>query len=148
MSDTPSSNASPAASTPTSPDAPATSDSSATCIELQREVFNLKLVLLVVVLALTAFFWREAGVYKYQVAQLTPQAAQANQLLEALAKQKTSIPQINVQIQKIVQALGTYGESHPDYAQILAKYGLVVQPAVSTTSAAKPAATNPASGKK
>jgi hypothetical protein len=130
---------------PTSTPATAAADSTdltAACAALQRETFNLKLILLVVTLAVAAFFWREASYQKFEVAQMQPQAMQASQVMEALAKQQSSIPKALEQMQAIVNRLSEYARLHPDYAQVLAKYGVQVQPVGSApaTPAARPAA--------
>lgn len=123
---------------------PATSSESSElkeiCTQLQSETFNLKLVLLIVVGALSIFFWREASYHKFEASQMQGQAAQANQVIETLAKQDSSIEkQIGI-LRGAALRLGEYGKLHPDYAQILAKYGVVVTP----PPAAAPAAARPA----
>ncbi len=105
------------------------------CEQLQSETFNLRLVLLVVVGALTLFFWREAGVYKFEATQMQPQVMQANQVLDALQKQGVSVETQMQIFQNVVTRLTEYGRTHPDYAQILAKYGVPV----AATPAANPA---------
>ena len=89
-------------------------------------------MLLIVVLALAGFFWREAGYYKFEVAQMQAQAVQANQLVEALGKQDLTIAKQMQTLKGVVDRLSEYGRLHPDYAQILAKYGVPVQPAAPT----------------
>jgi hypothetical protein len=114
---------------------------------LQSEAFNLRLVLLIVVLALTAFFWREASYNKFEVSLVQPQAMQAAQFIESLNKQNTSIANQMQLLQGIVNRLGEYAKVHPDYAQIMAKYGVAVSAPAPAGTAAKPA-TPPAPAKK
>lgn len=128
---------------PNTPAAATTSESSELkeiCAQLQTETFNLKLVLLVVVGALSVFFWREASYHKFEAAQMQGQAAQANQVIETLAKQDSSIEKQLAILRGAAMRLGEYGKLHPDYAQILAKYGVVVTPPPAAAPAARPAA--------
>lgn len=123
--------------------APATSSESSElkeiCTQLQNESFNLKLVLLLVVGAMAIFFWREAGYHKFEASQMQGQAAQANQVMEALAKQDSSVEKQLAILRGVATRLDEYGKLHPDYAQILAKYGVVITPA----QAAAPAPAKP-----
>jgi len=130
--------------TPTAAPSSESSELKELCAQLQNETFNLKLVLLVVVGALALFFWREAGYHKFEAAQMQAQAAQANQVIEALAKQDSSVEKQLAVLRGAAQRLGEYGKLHPDYAQILAKYGVVITPAPAPAAATKPAPANPA----
>jgi len=116
------------------------SELKAACAQLQNETFNLKLALVIVVFALALFFWREASYQKVEVALMQGQATQANQVIEALAKQDSSIEKQIAILRGVAGRLGEYGKFHPDYAQILVKYGVVITPNQAAPAAAKPAA--------
>lgn len=117
--------------------------------QAQNDTFNLKLIVAIVVFSLAIFFWREASFHGFEASQMQPQVAQANQVKELLAKQDSSIEKQLTILKGAAQRLGEYGKLHPDYAQILAKYGVVIQqqqPAAAP--AAKPSAPAPAPAKK
>jgi hypothetical protein len=132
--------------TPT-PSTPANSSESAelkaVCSQLASEAFNLKVVLLIVVFALALFFWREASFHNFEVSQMQGQVTQASQIIEALKKQDSSIEKQLAILRGVATRLGEYGKLHPDYAQILAKYGVVVTPpqAPAAAPATKPGVT-------
>ena len=120
----------------------------AACTKLASESFNLKIILLIVVIALALFFWREAGYHKFEVTQMQPQVTQASQIIEYLKKQDTSIEKQLQVFRNLASRLAEYGKLHPDYAQILAKYGVAIpQSPASNPGAAKPAS-SPAPVKK
>jgi len=137
--------------TPTSPTPnPESSSSEVTelrnlCNALQAQTNTLRIVLLVVVAALSLFFWREAGYNGFAAAQMQPQVVQATQYIEHLSKQDSSIEKQLQGIQTAVGRLMEYGKTHPNYAPILAKHGV---PVTAATAPAKPAATNPAAPRK
>lgn len=118
------------------------------CGEVQRETFNLKVILLIVVGALTLFFWREASYQNFDVTQMQPQVTQASQVVEALKKQDSSLEKQLQILRGAASRLGEYGKLHPDYAQILAKYGVMVIPPGPAAATAKPPTTAPLTPKK
>lgn len=128
---------------PTNPTTPSAPDEIAelknACTQLQNEAFNLRLILLVVVGALTLFFWREAGYYKFEVSQMQQQVQQANQIKDAVEKQGGSLDKSMLVFQNVVNRLTEYGRTHPEYAQILAKYGVPVGPTPPAAAPANPA---------
>lgn len=136
------------ASTPIS--APTTSgndltDLKATVAALESQTHTLRVILLLVILALCAFFWREAGYNNALAVALQPQATQISQFVAQLEQQGSSIQKQMQALQKAALQLAEYGKSHPDYLPILVKYGL--RPAAETAKPATPAA-NPAPAKK
>lgn len=137
----------PAASTPT----PAANGSSelaelkATCASLESQTHTLRIILLLAVGALSLFFWREAGYNGAVATSMQPQIAQISQFAAQLEKQGSSFEKQLQTLQGAAQKLADYGKTHPDYALILAKYGIVVQaPTAPAIPSAKPAATAPA----
>lgn len=140
------------ASTPIS--APTTSgndltDLKATVAALESQTHTLRVILLLVILALCAFFWREAGYNNALAVALQPQATQISQFVAQLEQQGSSIQKQMQALQKAALQLAEYGKSHPDYLPILVKYGLrpAAAPAAETAKPATPAA-NPAPAKK
>lgn len=75
------------------------------------------------------FFWREAGYNGALATGMQPQIAQISQVAAQLEKQGGSFEKQLQALQGAAQRLAEYGKTHPDYAQILAKYGLAVAPA-------------------
>lgn len=117
----------------------------ATCAALESQTHTLRIILLLVVAALSIFFWREAGYNGAIAASLQPQVAQISQFAAQLEKQNSSFEKQLQALQGAAQKLADYGKTHPDYALILAKYGIIVQaPAAAPVPAAKPATTAPA----
>lgn len=116
-----------------------------TCAALQAQTHTLRLVLLLVVVSLCLFFLREASFNSNLVAQMQPQITQISQLTAQLEKQGSSLTQQMQVLQGAAMRLAEYGKTHPDYAQILAKYGIGVTPAA---PAAKPATPTAAPAKK
>ena len=140
----------------TSPATPTSSSSElaelkATCAALESQTHTLRVVLLIVVGALSIFFWREAGYNGMLATGMQPQIAQISQFVAQLEKQGSSFEKQVQALQGVAQRLAEYGKMHPDYAQILAKYGIVVAaaPAPAAQPVAKPtAAPAPAPAKK
>jgi hypothetical protein len=120
------------------------------CAELQAQTHTLKVVVLVVVVILCLFFWREAGYNGFAAAQLQPQMLQATQYAEFLNKQNSSYQKQMQGIQSALAQLIEYAKTHPDYVPILTKYGVPVQTvaAPAAPAAAKPAAAVPVAPKK
>lgn len=142
--------------TPASP-APATpapnselSELRSQCAELQAQTHTLKVVVLLVVVTLCLFFWREAGYNGFAAAQMQPQMLQATQYAEFLNKQNSSYQKQMQGIQGALAQLIEYAKTHPDYVPILTKYGVPVQNAAAPAApaAAKPAAAVPVAPKK
>lgn len=119
-------------------------DLKATCAALESQTHTLRVVLLLVVGALTIFFWREAGYNGALATGMQPQIAQISQFAAQLEKQGSSFEKQMQVLQGVAQRLADYGKTHPDYAQILAKYGIVVSAAPAAAPVAKPAASAPA----
>lgn len=124
------------------------SDLKLTVTALEAQANTLRIVLLLVVLALCVFFWREAGYNNAMAVALQPQVAQISQFVTQLEQQGSSIPKQMQALQKAALQLAEYGKSHPDYVPILTKYGLrpVAAPAAAkpATPAPKPAPAAPA----
>lgn len=117
----------------------------ATCASLESQTHTLRIILLLVVGALSVFFWREAGYNGALATGMQPQISQISQFAAQLEKQGSSFEKQLQTLQGAAQKLADYGKTHPDYALILAKYGIVVQaPTAAPIPAAKPAATAPA----
>jgi len=107
-----------------------------TCDALVAQTQTLQVVLLLVVGALCLFFWREAGFNGAQATQMQPQVTQISQAIAQLEKQGGSMEKQLQSLQAAALHLAEYGKTHPDYAQILAKYGIVIQPAAPAATAA------------
>lgn len=127
----------PATPTPAATPASELQELKATCAALESQTHTLRLVLLVVVVAVSLFFWREAKFNNGLAKQIQPQATQVAQFMANLEKQGTSFEQQLRVLQGAAQKLADYGKTHPDYAPILAKHGIIVGQA-----AAAPGATN------
>lgn len=141
-------NPSPAATPAPSANASELTELKATCAALESQTHTLRVVLLLVVGALAIFFWREASYNGALAVGLQPQVAQISQFAAQLDKQGSSMEKQMIALQGAAQRLAEYGKTHPDYAQILAKYGIVVAaaaPAPATAPVAKPATAAPAS---
>lgn len=130
----------PAATPTATPAASSTSELAelkATCAALESQTHTLRVVLLLVVGALTLFFWREAGYNGALAIGMQPQVAQISQFLGQLEKQGSSMEKQTQALQAVVQRLAEYGKTHPDYVPVLAKYGIVLTP--TSAPAAAPA---------
>jgi len=102
---------------------PATPDELAGQIScLQSQVRMLLLVLVVVSSTLTAYLYYESRVLGKDLDNTKPQA------LQIIQNYNKNVPQM----QKLVQQLVAYGQTHPDFQPILINYGL----APATTNAA------------
>lgn len=124
--------AAPAASTvPTSPASPTSevAQLKQTCDALEAQLHTIRIVLVCVLVGMALFFWREAGFNGAIVAQLQPQVMQISQIVAQLEKQGTTMEKQGQALQAAALRLAEYGKVHPDYAQILAKYGIMVQQA-------------------
>jgi hypothetical protein len=143
MSDLSINPAAPAAATPAPGSTSELAELKATCAALESQTHTLRVVLLLVVGALCLFFWREAGYNGALAAGLQPQVAQISQFIGQLEKQGGSLEKQLQGLQTVVQRLAEYGKTHPDYAPVLAKYGIVLTaaPAPAAVPAAKPVPT-------
>lgn len=86
---------------------------------LQRQVFTLLLVLIVVSGTLTVFLYRQAALTRSDIAAIRPQATQLI----------NSYNQNHAAIQSFVSQLVTFSQTHPDFQPVLRKYGITGQPA-------------------
>ena len=92
---------------------------------LQRQVFMLLLVLLVVSLTLAAYLWYQDHSYRRDLQNDRPQVAQ---ILSNWKAATTAIPQTTVS--NFVTQVVVYGQRNSDFAQqVLRKYGIDVTPA-------------------
>jgi hypothetical protein len=130
--------------TPTTSSTSELAELKATCAALESQTHTLRVVLLLVVGALTLFFWREAGFNGDLATGMQAQIAQISQYFAQLEKQGSSFEKQVQALQGVAQRLAEYGKAHPDYAQqVLAKYGINVAaaaPAPAALPAARPAA--------
>jgi len=113
---------------------------------LASEAFTLRVCVLVLALLTLGFFVREFRYNGFLAERTRTQAAQVSKFEQSLEKQGTSIEkEIEKQgqaIQSLLTGLAEFSKVHPDFAPILAKYGVTVAPAPATPSPA------PASPKK
>ena len=117
-------------------------DLAAQVAALQRQVFTLVLVLLIVSLTLAAYLRYEDYVYHKDVAAIRPQAMQ---IVDTFNKATAGMNRQAVQ--NNLNQLVAYGQKNPDFAQqVLKKYGFVPQPAAAPP--ARPAPAAPAAPKK
>ncbi len=95
---------------------PATPDELAGQIaSLQRQVTTLLLVLVVVSSTLTAYLFYQSRILGKDLDTIKPQATQIVQ------NYNNNVPQM----QKLVQQLVAYGQTHPDFQPILKNYGII-----------------------
>jgi len=106
------------------------------CADLRWQLHTLRIALLVVACALSAFFWLEARRNGQALTVLRPQAAQVLEL------SKVQDPIAN----RFIGQLMEFGKTHSDFATLLKKYPIQAGPV--TNAAATPAATAPAAPKK
>lgn len=123
-----------AATVPTVPVSPSSelAQLKQTCDTLAGQLHTIRIILLFVLVGMALFFWREAGFNGAIVAQLQPQVMQISQIVAQLEKQGTTMEKQGQALQGAALRLAEYGKVHPDYAQILAKYGIMVQQAAPT----------------
>jgi len=95
---------------------------------LQRQIFMLLLVLLVVSLTLASYLYYEGLVFGKEIDTLQPQATQAMGMFKAAIASMPAGGETNFLAQVV-----TYGKKNPDFAQqVLRKYGINVAPPPST----------------
>jgi hypothetical protein len=96
------------------------SDSNSEISALQRQVFSLLIALLIVSGTLTTYLYRQASLTGKDLEAIKPQA---QQIIGAYNQnQKLMID--------FVTQLAAYGQTHPDFRPILAKYGIGAPAAV------------------
>lgn len=93
-------------------------DLAAHVASLQRQVAVLLLALIVVSGTLTVYLWYQARTSGRDLEAIRPQATQVIQ----------SFNQDRPGMEKFVGQLITYGQTHPDFKPILAKYGIAAAP--------------------
>jgi hypothetical protein len=118
-----------------------------TCSALESEINTLRIVVIIAVFILAAFFLREGNLNAAAAKQMLPQVSQISQYMAALEKSGSSYQKQMQVMQDVAARLMEYGKRAPDYQPILAKYGLAVAPA-QAAPAAKPAGTPAAAPKK
>ena len=95
---------------------------------LRRQITHLLLVLVVISGTLTTYLFYQARTFGNDLTVLEPQAR------EVIQNYNKNLPNI----QKFVQELVTYGQTHPDFQPILKKYGIPLTLSAVTNSAPKP----------
>jgi hypothetical protein len=110
-----------------------------TCDSLAAQLQTTRIILLAALVGMALFFWREASFNGAIVAQLQPQVMQISQLVAQLEKQGSSLEKQGQALQNAALRLAEFGRTNPSYAQILAKYGIVVQQAAPAAAPANPA---------
>jgi hypothetical protein len=95
-------------------------DSNSEISALKRQVFTLLLALVVVSGTLTVYLYRQASLTGKDISAIKPQA---QQLIGAFNQNQ------NLMI-NFVNQLVSYGETHPDFRPVLAKYGIAPQPGI------------------
>ena len=84
---------------------------------LKRQVFTLLLALIVVSGTLTVYLYRQASITGKDIDAIKPQA---QQIIGTFNKDQKLIVEF-------VNALVAYGQAHPDFRPVLAKYGIAAQ---------------------
>ncbi|MGA9777760.1 MAG: hypothetical protein ACLPRE_12250 [Limisphaerales bacterium] len=95
---------------------------------LRRQITHLLLVLIVISGTLATYLFYQAHTFGNDLGVLEPQAR------EVIQNYNKNLPNI----QKFVQELVTYGQTHPDFQPILKKYGIPLTVSALTNSAPKP----------
>jgi hypothetical protein len=93
------------------------SDSESEIAALRNQVYVLLVALIVVSGTLTGFLYRQASMTRKDIEAIRPQA---EQMINAVNQNKQAIG-------GFVEALVAYGQKHPDFAPVLAKYGIQVK---------------------
>jgi len=102
----------------TNPNSSATAELSSQVAALQRLVSTLLMALIVISGTLTVFLFYQSHTLKKDLENNRPQAVQ---IIQSFAKNRPVM-------EKIVQQLTAYGQTHPDYQPILQKYGFTPAP--------------------
>jgi hypothetical protein len=108
-------------------DSPAPDDLAGQVTCLRRQVTLLLLALIVVSGTLATYLFYQSHIISNDLGVLEPQARDIVQNYEK------NLPNL----QKFVQELVAYGQSHPDFQPILKKYGIPLTPPAATNSAPK-----------
>jgi hypothetical protein len=101
-------------------------DSSPEIAALKRQVFTLLIALIVVSGTLMVYLYRQASLSKKDLDAVRPQATQII----------TAFNQNQALMVNFVNQLVAYGEKHPDFVPVLAKYGIAPVPGVPAGSPA------------
>ena len=109
--------------------APVPDDLASQVASLRRQTTHLLLVLIVISGTLSTYLFYQAHTFGNDLTTLEPQAR------EVIQNYNKNLPGI----QKFVQELVTYGQTHPDFQPILKKYGIPLTLPAATNSMAKPA---------
>jgi hypothetical protein len=105
-------------------------DSNSEISSLQRQVFTLLVALIVVSGTLTVYLYRQASIAGKDIDAIKPQAQQ----LIGVFNQNQKL------MMDFVNQLVAYGQTHPDFRPVLAKYGIAPQPGSPAPAPAAPAA--------
>jgi hypothetical protein len=105
-------------------------DSNSEISSLQRQVFTLLVALIVVSGTLTVYLYRQASIAGKDIDAIKPQAQQ----LIGVFNQNQKL------MMDFVNQLVAYGQTHPDFRPVLAKYGIAPQPSSPALAPAAPAA--------
>jgi hypothetical protein len=95
-------------------------DTNAQISALQRQVFALLLALIVVSGTLTVYLYRQASISGKDIDAIKPQA---QQIIGVYNQNQTLM--VN-----FVNQLVAYGQTHPDFGPVLAKYGIAPVPGI------------------
>ena len=90
------------------------SDSDSEIAALRNQVYVLLVALVVVSGTLTVFLYRQASISRKDIDALKPQA---DQIVATLKQNQPAIA-------NFVNELVAYGERHPEFVPVLAKYGI------------------------
>lgn len=97
-----------------------TTESNSEIAVLRNQLYVLLVSLLVVSGTLTIFLYRQASIARKDLDALKPQA---EQLIKGFADNQN-------QIVAFVNQLVAYGQTHPDFRPVLAKYGIEPRPGI------------------
>ncbi len=89
-------------------------DSNSEISALQRQVFSLLVALLIVSGTLTTYLYRQASLTSKDLEAIKPQAQQ----IIGVYNQNQKL------MMDFVSQLAAYGQTHPDFRPVLAKYGI------------------------
>lgn len=95
-------------------------DTNSQISSLQRQVFSLLVALIVVSGTVTVFLYRQASLAGKDLDSIKPQAMQ---IIGAYSQNQTLM--VN-----FVNQLVAYGQTHPDFRPVLAKYGIAPIPGI------------------
>ena len=101
------------------------------CADLRWQTHTLRIALLIVASALSAFFWLEVRRNGQTLTMLRPQAAQ---IVEATKVQKPIVD-------RFLGQLAEFAKTHADFATVLKKYPIQITPAAAPATAPASATT-------